>query len=122
MLEGSGLVVAFKWYEVPYIDPRGAMTYQEYEQLSGPEQLYTVSRTGVMLMHRHTKEGTHVHYRMRNFIVEVLFVGDSGTSIEITSFTMGYSRFLELLCLLPAASLRSICARGEASRHSFQWN
>lgn len=98
------------------------MDFHEFSHLTGTDQLKAVGHRGVFLVERFTPEGRCIIYRVRNFFVELLFVSRSDDQVQVTSYTMGHPRFLRMLCLLPAASLRSIAEKARVSPLSFVWN
>lgn len=98
------------------------MNLQAFSQLSGTDQLKTVGQRGVFLMERFTPEGRYLHYRLRSFFVELIFLSGTDDHVQVIAYTMGHPRFLHLLCMLPAASLRSIADKARMSPLSFVWN
>ncbi|MBL7952422.1 MAG: hypothetical protein JNM62_11965 [Flavobacteriales bacterium] len=98
------------------------MNFQEFALLDGTDQLKFVGQRGQLILERHTRDARSLYYRVRSFVVELRFHGTDQGHVEITSFTAGHPRFLQLLCLLPAASLRSISEKARTSPLSFVWN
>ncbi|MCB9165508.1 MAG: hypothetical protein H6592_13930 [Flavobacteriales bacterium] len=98
------------------------MNIQAFTHLAGPEQLRTIGQRGIFLLERSTKEGRCLYYRVRNFYVELLFLDGADDHVQVMAYTVGHPRFLRMLCLLPAASQRSIASKAMDSPLSFVWN
>lgn len=98
------------------------MNFHEFSALDGTVQLKTVGERGVFLMEVHGPTSRSLFYRVRNFFVEVRFLHHREHFAQVISFTINHPNFLKMLCLLPAASLRSIAEKAQVSPLSFMWN
>jgi len=98
------------------------MNFHEFSALDGTEQLKTLGERGVFLLEVQNSTGRRLFYRVRNFFVEVRFLHEREHFAQVISFTLNHPKFFQLLCQLPAASLRSITEKAQTSPLSFVWN